>query len=259
MTLPSLPPELILPVVMVPPLAWALASPPFPAAALPPAPPAPPVAVLLLPPLALAVAVPPSALMVTVVWLETVPPSTATLPWLPWTAIWLPSLPPELMLPVVIAPPLAVAVAVPAFPAAALPPLPPAPPAPPGAVLLLPPLALAVAVPPSALMVTVVWLETVPPSMATFPPWLPWTAIWLPLLPPELMLPTLTVPPLAVAVAGPPFPAAALPPAPPAPPAPPVAVLLLPPFALAVAVPPSALMATVVALLTVPPSTATLP
>src|SRR5215218_10483581 len=225
MTLPSFPPELILPVVIVPPLAWALASPPFPAAALPPlppAPPAPPVAVLLLPPLALAVAVPPSALMVTVVWLETVPPSTETLPWLPWTAIWLPELPPELMLPVVIAPPLAVAVAGPAFPAAALPPLPVAPPAPPVAVLLLPPLALAVAVPPSALRLSVVWLATVPPLTATVrgpelqgaDPVL--TAMRLPLLPPELMLSRSIMPPLASAVAVPAFPAAALPPLPPA-------------------------------------------
>src|SRR5215217_920937 len=134
----------MLPTLTVPPLAVAVAGPPFPAAALPPAPvapPAPPVAVLLLPPLALAVAVPPSALMVTVVWLETVPPSTATLPWLPWTAIWLPELPPELIAPTVTVPPLACAVAGPAFPAAALPPLPPAAPAPPGAGLLLPPLA----------------------------------------------------------------------------------------------------------------------
>src|SRR5215218_11179336 len=107
MTLPSFPPELILPVVIVPPLAWALASPPFPAAALPPlppAPPAPPVAVLVLPPLALAVAVPPSALRRTVVWLATVPPLMATVrgpelqgedPVL--TAMRLPLLPPELM------------------------------------------------------------------------------------------------------------------------------------------------------------------
>src|SRR5829696_7426569 len=227
MTLPSLPPELILPVVIVPPLAWALASPPFPAAALPPlppAPPAPPVAVLVLPPLALAVAVPPSALMVTVVWLETVPPSMATVPWLPWTAIWLPLLPPELMAPTVTVPPLACAVAVPAFPAAALPPLPPAPPAPPVAVLVLPPLALAVAVPPSALRRTVVWLATVPPLMATVrgpelqgeDPVL--TAMRLPLLPPELMASRSIMPPLALAVAGPALPAAALPPLPPAPP-----------------------------------------
>src|SRR5215204_5643078 len=161
----------------------------------------------------------------------------------------LPSLPPELMLPVVIAPPLAVAVAVPAFPAAALPPLPPAPPAPPVAVLLLPPLALAVAVPPSALMVTVVALLTLPPLMRTLaaPPNkpLPPTTIRLPLLPPELILPTLMVPPLAWAVAVPAFPAAALPPLPPAPPAPPVAVL------------PSALRRTVVWLATVPPLMAT--
>src|SRR5215204_968096 len=135
MTLPSLPPELMLPVVMDPPLAWALASPPFPAAAfppLPPAPPAPPVAVLLLPPLALAVAVPPSALMVTVVALLTLPPLMRTLdappnkPLEP-TTIRLPSLPPELILSTLMVPPLACAVAVPAFPAAAFPPLPPAP------------------------------------------------------------------------------------------------------------------------------------
>src|SRR3954471_21422582 len=196
------------PVVLVPPLAWAEPSPPLPAAALPPspkAPPAPPVAVLPSPPSALLVAVPPSALRDTLVWLLTVPPSTATFPWLPWTAIWLPELPPELMLPVVMVPPLAWAEASPPLPAAALPPLPSAPPAPPVAVLLLPPLALLVAVPPSALRSMVVWLETVPPSTATFP-WLPWTAIWLPLLPPELMVPTVTVPPLARAVAVPALP-----------------------------------------------------
>jgi hypothetical protein len=117
---------------------------------------------------------------------------------------------------------------------------------------------------PVAASCTVVWLLTVPPLMATVrgpelqgeDPVL--TAIWLPLLPPELMASRSIMPPLALAVAGPALPAAALPPLPPAPPAPPVAVLLLPPLALAVAVPPSALRRTVVWLLTWPPLTAML-
>src|SRR5215204_3475751 len=78
----------------------------------------------------------------------------------------LPALRPELTLSRSIMPPLACAVAVPAFPAAALPPLPPAPPAPPVAVLVLPPLALVVAVPPSALRSRVVRLLTWPPLTA---------------------------------------------------------------------------------------------
>ena len=136
------------------------------------------------------------------------------------------------------------------------------PPAPPAAALPLPPLALATAVPPSALMAMVVVLRTVPPLMRTLearpnkPP-RPTTMV-LPRLLPELMLPTVIVPPLACATATPPFPAAALPPLPTAPPAPPAAALPLPPLALLTAMPPSALRRSVVSLETVPPLIATL-
>ena len=76
------------------------------------------------------------------------------------------------------------------------------------------------------------------------------TTMVLPTLPPELMSPTVTAPPLALATATPPLPAAASPPLPFAPPAPPAAALPLPPLALETAVPPSALMARVVLLRT---------
>jgi len=78
MVLPLLLPELTLPLVMAPPLASELATPPFPAAALPPLPMAPPVTVMLpLPPLALLTEMPASALRPMVVWFETRPPLTA--------------------------------------------------------------------------------------------------------------------------------------------------------------------------------------
>jgi hypothetical protein len=80
MVLPLLLPELTLPLVMAPPLASELATPPFPTAALPPLPMTPPVpatVMLPLPPLALLTEMPASALRPMVVWFETRPPLTA--------------------------------------------------------------------------------------------------------------------------------------------------------------------------------------
>ena len=244
--LPWLLPELTSPMVTSPPFASAFAMPPFPALAVPllPAP-----ATLLSPPLAEAAAVPPSALIAMVVSFETFPPSTTTAPLpLPLTAMVLPRLLPELMSPMVMAPPLALARATPPFPAAAAPLLPAT------AMLPSPPLARERAVPPSALRTIEVELRTLPPEMRVTAPRpnqpvpLRWTWMVLPRLLPELMSPTAIVPPFAFARAMPPLPAAA------APLLPARAMLSSPPFADERAVPPSALIAMVVSLRTLPPS-----
>ena len=265
MTLPSLPPELMFPVVIAPPLAWALAAgPPFPAAALPPA-------LRATRPTGRGVVVATigigrrCAAIGTDVDRRLVGDRAAVDRDVPALAALDRDLVARVATGVDVADADGAAVGIgrrgTAVPGCRIATGAIGATGPPVAVLLLPPLALAVAVPPSALMATVVALLTLPPLMRTLaaPPNKPLepTTIRLPLLPPELMLPTLMVPPLAWAVAGPPFPAAALPPLPAAPPAPPVAVLLLPPLALAVPMPPSALRLTVVALETVPPLTAT--
>src|SRR5215212_6356837 len=185
MVVPRLLPDLMAPMLMAPPLAWATATPPSPAAALPPlprSPPGPPATALPSPPSALETARPPSALSVRVVSLLTVPPLIETLrgaeerPYpqeaLPvLTTMVFPWLSPEVTVSRSIMPPLALATAVPALPAAASPPWPVAPPLPPATALPSPPLALLTASPPSALRLRVVSVLTRPPLMAMVDGW----------------------------------------------------------------------------------------